>query len=59
MKTKTFDCVQMQHEGGRRIRELTKGMTLREQVEFWRKGTEQLLQLQRRLRENAPAGGKT
>jgi hypothetical protein len=34
---KTFDCVEMQHEGGRRIYEDAKGMTFEEEVAYWRK----------------------
>ena len=51
MKVKTFDCVEMQHRGGARIREKTKGMTLREKVVFWR-GRTALVHKRRR------AGGK-
>ena len=36
MKTKTFDCVAMMHEGALRIYEETKGMTMEEELAFWR-----------------------
>ena len=36
MKTKTFDCVEMMHEAGLRIYEETKGMTLEEELAYWR-----------------------
>jgi hypothetical protein len=37
MTKKRFDCVEMQHEGGRRIYEAVKGMTFEEEVAYWRK----------------------
>ena len=36
MKTKTFDCVEMMHEGALRIYEETKGMTMEEELAYWR-----------------------
>jgi hypothetical protein len=36
MKVKAFDCVETQHRGAERIREKTKGLTVREQVAFWK-----------------------
>jgi predicted secreted protein len=39
MKTKTFDCVEMQHRGALRIHEETKGMTVKQQVGYWKKQT--------------------
>ena len=37
MMKKRFDCVEMQHEGGRRIYEAVKGMTFEEEVAYWRR----------------------
>jgi hypothetical protein len=42
MKTKRFSCVEMQREGARRIYELTKNMTLEEELAFWHKKGEAL-----------------
>lgn len=42
MKTKDFDCVQMKRHGAEIIFEEIKNMTLEEQLEYWKKGTEQL-----------------
>ncbi len=42
MKTKTFDCVQMKRQASARIYETIKGMTVEEEVEYWRKHTEDL-----------------
>lgn len=36
MKTKTFDCVEMMHQGALRIYEETKGMTMEEELAYWR-----------------------
>jgi hypothetical protein len=42
LKTKTFDCVEMKREGARRIYEELKDVSTEEQVDFWRRGTEEL-----------------
>lgn len=39
---KTLDCMEMQHRGAERVRELTQGMTEEEQLAFWRERTEAL-----------------
>lgn len=39
MKTKKFDCVEMKRKGARKVYEATKGMTVEEEVEYWRKRT--------------------
>ncbi|MCI0564697.1 MAG: hypothetical protein MN733_40025 [Nitrososphaera sp.] len=31
-----LDCVELQHRSRERVRELTSGMTLEQQLEFWR-----------------------
>ena len=36
-KTKTFDCVEMMHRGALHIYEETKGMTIEEELAYWRK----------------------
>jgi len=41
-KKKGFDCVEMQHRGAEHVRKLTEGMTPEEELEFWRRGTEEL-----------------
>lgn len=55
MRMKTFDCVQMKRRGAVRIYEETKGMTLDEQIEYWRKRTEEFRQWHAALRNR----GKT
>ncbi len=43
MKTKkTFDCVEMKRRGSERIQSLTAGMTIEEQLDFWKERTEML-----------------
>ena len=41
MKRKQFDCVEMKRAGGKRVYEAVKGMSIQEEVEFWRKQTAQ------------------
>ena len=53
MKVKAFDCVKLQHEGGARVREATKGMTLEQRLAFWREGTEELRRLKQEAAEKA------
>ena len=35
-KKKTFDCVEMMHRGASRIYEETKGMSVEEELAYWR-----------------------
>lgn len=41
MRTKKFDCVEMKRKGARKVYEATKGMTVKEEVEYWRRRTEE------------------
>jgi hypothetical protein len=50
MKNKSFDCVEFQDRAGERIYEQIKGMTIQEQLEFWRKQTEILRRNQQAAR---------
>ena len=50
MKTKTFDCVDMKHRGARIVLGQLKGKSKEQQLQYWQKGTEELKQLQQRLR---------
>ncbi len=51
MKTKTFDCVRMQHQGAEQVMKQLEGKSLQEQLEYWQKGTEDLRRLQQELKE--------
>jgi len=47
MKTREFDCVEMMHHGAELVRKRTAGMTLEQEVEYWRERTAELRKLQR------------
>ncbi|MHC4356902.1 MAG: hypothetical protein ACYS0H_29740 [Planctomycetota bacterium] len=51
MRTKTFDCVQMKRQGAELVRRQLEGKSFEEQLEYWRKGTEELRKLQVQARE--------
>jgi hypothetical protein len=53
---KTFDCVELQHRGGERLTRKLRTMTREEQLEYFARRTEELRQLQAKLRaeETAP-----
>ncbi|MBI3301469.1 MAG: hypothetical protein HYZ72_05240 [Deltaproteobacteria bacterium] len=46
MKAKTFDCVEMKHRGAEKVREQINGMTLEQEVAFWRERSRLLRQRQ-------------
>lgn len=46
MKAKTFDCVEMKHRGVEEAQEQTKGMTLEQELAFWRERSRILRQRQ-------------
>lgn len=50
-KTKTFDCVEMQHRGAEKLREKTSDMTLEEELAFWRERTQTLRERQKKAKE--------
>jgi hypothetical protein len=49
MKSKTFDCVQMKRRAAERIHEETKGLTLEEKIDYWRRRSEEFRREQERL----------
>lgn len=49
-KKKTFDCVEMMHEGQAELQKKLDGMTVREQRDYWRKRTQELRALQEQMR---------
>lgn len=49
-KRKTFDCVEMQHRGGEKIKEETKGMTLEQKLAFWQRRSQELRRRQQSIR---------
>jgi hypothetical protein len=40
-RKKTFDCVEMKRRGAERIHEATKGLTLEQKIDYWRRQSEQ------------------
>ncbi|MBI5095263.1 MAG: hypothetical protein HZB26_22865 [Candidatus Hydrogenedentes bacterium] len=53
--TKNFDCVEMKRRGAARVRADVKDMTKAEQLDYWRKGTAELLAVQATLRKTKKA----
>jgi len=51
VKTKAFDCVQMKRRGAMEIQKKLVGKTREEQIEYWRKRTEELLARQETLQK--------
>ena len=51
MKMKTFDCVRMKRQGAEQVMRQLEGKSLREQLEYWQRGTEDLRRLQQKLKE--------
>jgi hypothetical protein len=51
MKTKTLDCVEMQHHGANETRKKIEKMTREEELIFWRERSKVLKQRQERVGE--------
>ncbi len=51
MKTKAFDCVQMKRRGAELVRKQLEGKSLKQQLGYWKKGTDQLKELQSKSRK--------
>ena len=47
MTTKKFDCVDMKRRGAERVQRELAGMSLEEELEYWRKRTDALRRKQR------------
>jgi hypothetical protein len=58
-KKKSFDCVEMMHEGALSIYEETKHMTKEEELAYWRERAEAARREHPRLRELESTGRKT
>ncbi len=52
MKTKSFDCVRMKRQGAEQVMKRLEGKTVQEQLEYWQKGTEELITRQQSLKKN-------
>ncbi len=49
MKTKTYDCVEMVEEAQDEIYEALKNMTIEEELEYWRRQTEELREYKQKM----------
>ena len=47
MKKKTFDCVQMKRDGAAEVMRRLDGMSPAQELEYWRRRTEEILERQR------------
>jgi hypothetical protein len=47
MKNKLFDCVEMKHKGADKIQNRLNQLTRQQELDYWMKGTEDLIKLQR------------
>ncbi len=56
MKKKKFDCVAMKRRGAEIVYEQIKDMTIDEELEYWRKGTDELRKKQEELRKKKKVG---
>ena len=52
---KTFDCVEMQHQGAEKVRATLAGMTLDEQVAYWERREKDIRRRKARLLEQRKA----
>jgi len=50
MKTKAFDCVEMKRRGAESLRQRLAGMTIEQEIEYWRRRSEEFQREQERLR---------
>ena len=55
---KRFDCVEMKRQGALRVYEKTKGMTVEEEVAFWKEQTAALMKRRRAARKRPGAKGR-
>ena len=55
MKKKEFDCVEMMHQGAKRIQENLKGMTLEQEMAYWAKANREFQRRHRALRKKVAA----
>ena len=58
MTKKAFDCVEMKRRGAELVRQRIAGMTPEQELEFWRKQTDELRKRQQVL-QRGPGGSTT
>ena len=50
MTSKTFDCVEMKRRGAESVQKKLEGKSPAQKLEYWRKGTDELKKLQKRIK---------
>jgi len=53
-----FNCVGMKHKGAERVRAEIQGMNLQQELEYWKRGTEELRARQKALQEHPPKSSR-
>ena len=53
MKKKTFDCVEMKRRGAEHVRNQIGGMAPEQELEFWRRKTDELRNNQKQIRDSS------
>jgi len=51
MKNKPFNCVEMMHQGAEKVYQEVKGMTMEQELAYWKQQTDTLRQLKREAEE--------
>jgi len=51
-KRKKFDCVEMKRKGAEKLHKVISGMTLEEELSFWKQGTDELRVRQNEIRRS-------
>ena len=52
MKVKTPKCVEIQHHGGEELLKRLEGLTLEQQLEYWRQRSEALSKKQQAIKQD-------
>jgi len=56
MKNKSFDCIEMERKGAEAVYQRVASLSLEQQVEYWRKGSDLLrLQMQAKVNKSEPS----
>jgi len=58
MKKKTFDCVEMKRRGAEKVRAQIENMTPQEELEFWRRQTDELRRRKQQSHKSSASSGE-